>query len=89
MKKLLPIVLMVLFVGGLTAPVIAATADVVVAIELSEDDPKKKADKSDDKNAKAKSKSSKKHTAGGDADCSKKCEGEKKSDCSKSSKGEA
>lgn len=78
MKKVLAILALALFLGGLSAPVIAANSDSFTQIELAEDDPKKKEKKSE-KKAESTEKSS---------DCSKSCEGKsaKKSDCSSETK---
>lgn len=72
MKKVLAILALALFIGGTSATAIAATIDTPTAIELREEDDKKKAEKTE-KKAEATKKSS---------DCSSSCSGEKKSDCS-------
>jgi hypothetical protein len=75
MKKVLAILALALFLGGISAPAIAAISDNAAQIVLAEDEPKKKETKKAKKSEKATTKSS---------DCSKSCEGEsKKSDCSK------
>ena len=77
MKKALVIIALALFVGGISAPVIAANSSNFARIELQEEDPKKKEKKSEttEKKAESTEKSS---------DCSKSCEGKKESsDCSK------
>jgi len=74
MKKVFVILALALFIGGISAPVIAANNTTLTSISLQEEDPKKKekkekkAEKSETSKEATKSKSS--------------CEGEKK-DCSK------
>lgn len=73
MKKVLAIFAIALFLGGISAPVIAANIDKASQIALAEEEPKqdtKEAEKSEKSTAKS-------------ADCSSSCEGKKKSDCSK------
>ena len=73
MKKVLVIIALALFVGGISVPVIAANSSNFAQIELQEEDPKKKETK---KEATKKS-----------SDCSSEkssdCSTEKKSDCKK------
>lgn len=71
MKKTLAILALALFIGGMSAPVIAANNNAITTISLNEDDPKKK-----EKKAAKKAEKSKKATKTED------CSGEKKSDCS-------
>ena len=79
MKKTLAILALALFIGGISAPVIANNSNAPTLISLQEDDPKKaKGEKSEKKAA-----TSKEATKSGDcskekkSDCSSKCEGEK------------
>jgi len=73
MKKLLAILTLALFIGGISAPVFASDNSSATAIELTDKDPKK------DKKSKSDKKS--------DAKKSSECSSEKKSDCSKSCGG--
>ena len=79
MKKVLAILALALFLGGISATAVAATVDSPVAIELGEEEKKSEEKKSDNKDK----------TTAKSADCSKSCEEEKKSDCSKSCEGES
>ncbi|MCK4746074.1 MAG: hypothetical protein KAT15_03525 [Bacteroidales bacterium] len=74
MKKALAILALALFLGGISAPVIAASFDNATQIVLAEEEPKKEEKKAEKKSEKSTEKSS---------ECSKSCGGEKKSDCSK------
>ncbi len=76
MKKTLAILVLALFIGGISAPVIAANSNALTLISLNEEDPKKKEAKTED---------SKKATTKSDCSSEKKsdCSSEKKSDCSK------
>ena len=83
MKKTLAILALALFIGGISAPVIASNSNALTLISLHEDDPKKKAE--GEKTAK-KAEKSKEATKSGDCSTEKKsdCSSEKKSsDCSK------
>jgi hypothetical protein len=73
MKKVLAVLALALFLGGISAPVTAATSDHAAQIVLAEEEPKK-----DTKKAEKSEKSTEKSS-----DCSSSCEGKKKSDCSK------
>lgn len=83
MKKLVAILALVIFMGGMTAPVLASSNSALLTIEMADKDPKK-AEKKTEKKAEAK-KSDAKHSA----DCttekkSSDCTTEKKSsDCEK------
>lgn len=79
MKKVLAILALALFLGGISATAVAATVDSPVAIELGEEEKKSEEKKSDKKE----------ETTAKSGDCSKSCEEEKKSDCSKSCEGES
>jgi len=87
MKKVLAILALALFIGGLSAPVIAANSNALTLISLQEEDPKKKETKKKAKTSKEASKSSSDCDAKKKSDCStaKKadCCTEKKTDCSK------
>ena len=80
MKKTLAIFALALFIGGISAPVIANNSNAPILISLQEDDPKKKT-KGEESEKKADT--SKEATKSGDcskekkSDCSSKCEGEK------------
>jgi len=76
MKKTLAILALALFIGGISAPVIASNSNALTIISLNEDDPKKKEKKTED---------SKDATKKSDCTAEKKsdCSSEKKSDCSK------
>ena len=77
MKKALAILVLALFIGGISAPVIAANSNALTVISLQEDDPKKKEKKASDKKAEKKAtKSSDCTTEKKSSDCSKKCEGD-------------
>ncbi len=78
MKKVLAILALALFIGGFSAPVIAASSDVLTEISLNEDDPKKSDKKAESSEKKSDSSKSKKKS-----DCSK---SEKKSECGDSKK---
>ena len=83
MKKTLAILALALFIGGISAPVIASNSNALTLISLQEDDPKKKATK---KEGEKKAATSKEATKSGDCGAEKKsdCSSEKKSsDCSK------
>jgi hypothetical protein len=80
MKKTLAILALALFIGGMSAPVIASNNNAVTTISLNEDDPKK---------TKAEKKAAKKAKKSGDAAKSEDCSGEKKSDCSSKCGGES
>lgn len=92
MKKLLAIIALALFIGGIAAPVVAASLNVNVAVELRDDDPKKKTTK---KATAEKSTSTEKASTEGCSETKEaskkeasKCgEATKKSDCSKSCGG--
>ena len=80
MKKTLAILALALFIGGISAPVIAKNSNSLTLISLQEDDPKKKAE---GEKSEKKAENSKEATKSGDcskekkSDCSSKCEGEK------------
>lgn len=86
MKKTLAILALVLFIGGISAPAIAAVNDNLTLISLQDEDPKKKS--TSEKKAEKSSKTAKSDDCSSEkkADCSgeKKAEGtsEKKADCS-------
>ncbi len=73
MKKVLVILALALFIGGISAPVIAANSNALTVIALNEEDPKKK--------------DTKKEATKKSSDCSSEkssdCSTEKKSDCKK------
>ena len=80
MKKTLAILALALFIGGISAPVIANNSNSLTLISLQEDDPKKKVE---GEKSEKKAENSKEATKSGDcskekkSDCSSKCEGEK------------
>ena len=78
MRKVLVILALALFIGGISAPVIAANSNALTVIALNEEDPKKKETKKEATKKEATKKSS---------DCSSEkssdCSTEKKSDCKK------
>jgi len=78
MKKVLAILALALFIGGISAPVIAANSNALTVIALNEEDPKKKETTKEATKKEATNKSS---------DCSSEkssdCSTEKKSDCKK------
>ena len=80
MKKTLAILVLALFIGGISAPVIASGHNSLTLISLQEDDPKKK---SKSKKSENKAEKSTKATKSGDCTNEKKsdCTNEKKSDC--------
>ena len=78
MKKVLAILALALFIGGISAPVIAAHSNALTVIALNEDDPKKK-DAKTEKSKEATKKSSDCSSEKKSSDCST----EKKSDCKK------
>jgi hypothetical protein len=80
MKKVLAIFALALFIGGISAPAIAANNSALSVISLQDDDPKKKT-KSEKADKKAETK--KEATKSGD------CSGEKSSDCSSKCGGES
>jgi len=80
MKKTLAILALALFIGGMSAPAIAASNSTLTLISLQEDDPKKK---SKSEKAEKKAEKSKEATKNGD------CSGEKRSDCSSKCGGES
>jgi uncharacterized protein YxeA len=92
MKKVLAILALALFIGGISAPVIAANSNALTVIALNEEDPKKK-DTNTEKSTEATEKSTEATEKSTEAtkkssDCSgeKKssdCSTEKKSDCKK------
>jgi len=80
MKKALVILALALFIGGISAPVIASNNNALTLIELRDDDPKKK-----------KAEKSKEATKSGDCTQEKKasdCTHEKKSESSSKCEGE-
>ncbi len=81
MKKTLAILALALFIGGISAPVIASGHSALTLISLQEDDPKKK---SKSKKSENKADKSTKATKSGDCSNQKKsdCSSEKRSDCS-------
>ncbi len=79
MKKVLAILALALFIGGISAPVIAANSNALTVIALNEDDPKKKDAKTEKKSTEATKKSSDCSSEKKSSDCST----EKKSDCKK------
>ena len=76
MKKTLAILALALFIGGISAPVIAANTNAPATISLQEDDPKKKEKKAKKSQEAAEKKSSDCTTEKKSSDCSKKCEGD-------------
>ena len=83
MKKTLAILALALFIGGISAPVIAASNSALTLISLQEDDPKKKSKGEKAENKGEKTKKTKKTTKSGD------CSSEKRSDCSSKCGGES
>ncbi len=79
MKKTLAILALVLFIGGIGAPVIAANNSNHALISLRDEDPKKK---STSENTEKKAETTGEATKSGD------CSGEKKADCSGEKKAE-
>ena len=74
MKKLLAILALALFLGGIGAPAIAANNNALTVVALNEDDPKNK-ETTEKKEEATKTKSSDcTKTEKSDSDCSKKCE---------------
>jgi hypothetical protein len=77
MKKVLAVLALALFLGGIAVPAIAAVNSEAAQIVLAEDEPKKdekkKAEKSD-KKAKKSEKSSECTTSEKKSDCSKTCD---------------
>lgn len=85
MKKTLAILVLALFIGGISAPVIASTGDALTLIELRDDDPKK------DDPKKKKAEKSKEATKSSDCTHEKKssdCTHERKSESSSKCGGE-
>ena len=78
MKKTLAILALALFIGGISAPVIANNSNALTMISLHEDDPKKKEKKAE--KSKEATKSSDCATEKKSSDCSSE---KKSSDCSK------
>jgi hypothetical protein len=78
MKKVLAILALALFIGGSSAPVIAANSNALTVIALNEDDPKKKETKKE-----ATKKEATKKSSGCSSEKSSDCSTEKKSDCKK------
>jgi hypothetical protein len=70
MKKVLAMLALALFLGGISATAIAAPAESYVAIELNEEE------KKSEKKAEKKSEATKSSDCS--KECSKKCDGEKK-----------
>ncbi len=77
MKKLLAVLALALFIGGLSVPVIAANQNAQTLISLQDDDPKKKAD---GEKTEKKAETTKEATKSGD------CSTEKKTETAKESK---
>jgi len=85
MKKVLAILALALFIGGISAPVIAANSNALTVIALNEEDPKKKETKTE-KSTEATEKSTEATKKSSDCSGEKKssdCSTEKKSDCKK------
>ena len=81
MKKTLAILALALFIGGISAPVIASNSNALTLISLQEEDPKKKATEKEGE---------KKATTTKEATKSADCSHEKKSaDCSHETKSES
>jgi hypothetical protein len=80
MKKVLVIAALALFIGGISAPAIAANSTIQTQITLNEDDPKTK--KKSDKKAKSSEKKSDCSSTKAKSSC---CDSKKSSDCSKKS----
>lgn len=76
MKKTLAILALALFIGGLSAPVIAANTNASAIISLKEDDPKKKEKKAKKSKDATQKKSSDCTTEKKSSDCSSKCGGD-------------
>ena len=80
MKKVLAILALALFIGGISAPVIATNSNALTVIALNEEDPPKKEEpKTEKKSTEATKKSSDCSSEKKSSDCST----EKKSDCKK------
>ena len=79
MKKVLAILALALFIGGISAPVIAANSNALTVIALNDEDPPKK--------EATKKKATKKEATKKSSDCSSEkssdCSTDKKSDCKK------
>ena len=73
MKKVLAILALALFIGGISVPAVAANNNALTVISLTEDDPKK-AEK-DTKKSEATKKSSECTKTENSSECSKKCGG--------------
>ena len=87
MKKVLAILALALFIGGISAPVIAANNNTLTVITMADDDPKQKEKSEEKSEAKSEEKSEKKAEATKKSgDCAKhetKTAEKSKSDCSK------
>lgn len=84
MKKVLAILALALFIGGISAPVIAANNNALTVISLNEDDPKKKEPAKKEATSKeATSKEATKSSSDCEAKKSSDCSTEKKADCKK------
>ena len=79
MKKVLAILALALFIGGISAPVIAANSNALTVIALNDEDPPKKKEATTEKTTEATKKSSDCSSEKKSSDCST----EKKSDCNK------
>ena len=90
MKKILAVLALALFIGGIAVPASAALLDVNVSIELMEEDPKKKTAKKAAAEKSAESEKSSKDCQSSEqkSECSGK-KTAKKSDCSKTCGGDS
>ena len=79
MKKTLAILALALFIGGISAPVIANNSNALTLISLQEDDPKKAKGEKSEKEAATSKEATKSEDCSKEkkSDCSSKCEGEK------------
>ena len=75
MKKVLVILALALFIGGMSAPVIAANSNALTLISLQEEDPKKKEKKAEKSETSKKATKSKSCCEVEKKECSKKCGG--------------
>jgi hypothetical protein len=77
MKKVLAILTLALFIGGISAPAIASVNSTATAIELADKDPKKKDTKKSEKKADCETKKAS-NCETKKSDCSKSCGGSSK-----------
>ena len=83
MKKVLAILALALFIGGISAPVIAANSNALTVIALNEEDPKKEATKKEATKKEATKKEATKKSSDCSSEKSSDCSTDKKSDCKK------